>query len=152
MLLGSSIPTINITFIWISSTAYPFALSLLASSRNSTSGPRLPRDSISNRVQQPSSKWTKITPRHWTNTLRSIPRTVVRRCSDISPAGIRYSRTCRKEKPPGRCGLNSAYQIEKEHCRKTRLCVAVHTLQVFNGVQAYKAQSGVFMREVISNR
>ena len=139
VLRGCLIPIINKTFIELSTTAYPFSLSFLVSSWNSTSCPRLGRASKSYWLQLPSPEYRKIKLLRRTTNPRKIPRMLMCRCSDIVAPCTRYSRTHRNVKPPGRCGLNRPLPIEKEDSRKTWLSVAVHTRQVCNDVQAYKA-------------
>jgi len=56
LLRGCSIPIISTSFIELSTTAYLFSLSLLISSWNSASSPRLARASKSYRLQLPSPK------------------------------------------------------------------------------------------------
>jgi len=74
---------------------------------------------------------------------------VVHWYSDLIVPGSQYSHIYRKQKPPGRCRLNGALPNNIDDCRKTRLSDAVRTWQVCKVVQTYKAQSCIFMREVI---
>jgi len=149
LLRGCLIPIINTTFIELSTTDYLFALFLRVSSWDSTSCTHLARASKSQRPQEPFSNYRKIKLLRWTTNPRKTPRMVMLRCWDIPTPGIQYCRICRNEKLAGKCGLNGARPIENKDCAKIQLSVAVHTRQVNNDVQAYKAQSCVCMSEVI---
>jgi len=66
-------------------------------------------------------------------TLQPTPRMVMRRCSNTSTPGNRYSRVRRNEKPLGRCALNRPLPSDKADLRMTRLLV-VERIRIVSNV------------------
>jgi len=108
-----------------------------------------PKASESSWCQFPSPISTMTKLCHWITTTQKLSRMVIRRYCNISPTSSRCSLVCKNDIPHDRCGSHHSLPIDSANFWNCRQCVAECSRLVYNDVQAYKAQSQVFMRVVI---